>query len=180
MASYHSIPTTPRVISPSPTPSESSSKDYFGPTTRSAARTARTKSPPPISEYKERDGSGSGSDRDPEKRARTRSRSPALEGGKDGRRKLSGLTSIKQSGAPTTANKTVRRRGDQVVANGATNGHLSPQSANKSRWSWRELSRSPSPLGLIPIHKTWRTFVSNVAAIPRSTISLMTVSDPQA
>lgn len=48
-----------------------------------------------------------------------------------------------------------------------SNGHLSPLSANTptasifggGTWSWRDFSRSPSPLGLIPIHRHWRTFV---------------------
>lgn len=38
------------------------------------------------------------------------------------------------------------------------NVHLSPAAANKNYW--REMSRSPSPLGLIPIHQKWRSFVS--------------------
>ena len=156
---YPAIPATPRVISPSPTPSESSttSKDgYFGPITRSVTRTSRAKSPPPIKE--DLDNESSGSDRDPEKRARTRSRSPILEGGN--RRRMSGLTSVNpKSGVPSTAGKPVRRKVDTVLANGAANGHLSPQSANKGKWDWRELSRSPSPLGLIPIHTKWRSFV---------------------
>lgn len=157
MAAHYPIPTTPRVISPSPTPSESSvSKDYFGPMTRSITRSGRKKSPT-IPEHDENDSSGS--DRNPEKRARTRSRSPILEGGK---RRMSGLTAVKpNSGMPSAAGKPVRRKGDPVLANGNANGHLSPQSANTgSKWSWRELSRSPSPLGLIPIHTKWRTFVS--------------------
>jgi diacylglycerol kinase (CTP) len=39
------------------------------------------------------------------------------------------------------------------------NGHLSPLSITSRGWNWRDLSRSPSPLGLIPIHRHWRTFV---------------------
>jgi diacylglycerol kinase (CTP) len=44
---------------------------------------------------------------------------------------------------------------------GATNGHLSPPTPSSSYygWSWRDFSRSPSPLGLIPIHRRWRAFV---------------------
>lgn len=43
---------------------------------------------------------------------------------------------------------------------GTTNGHLSPPTpASYTGWSWRDFSRSPSPLGLIPIHRHWRTFV---------------------
>jgi diacylglycerol kinase (CTP) len=39
------------------------------------------------------------------------------------------------------------------------NGHLSPPTTATGGWSWRDFSRSPSPLGLIPIHRHWRTFV---------------------
>lgn len=139
----YQIPSTPRVISPSPTPSEAGSiKDgYFGPVTRSSTRKNRQRvtSPPPIDE----DSSGS----DPEKRARARSRSPILEGGV-GRRRMSGLTSRRQMNG--------NAKKDLALANG-TNGHLSPAAANKNYW--REMSRSPSPLGLIPIHQEWRSFV---------------------
>ncbi|KAF2099839.1 hypothetical protein NA57DRAFT_38690 [Rhizodiscina lignyota] len=164
MASHYPIPTTPRVISPSPTPSETSgttSRDgYFGPITRSITRTSRAKSPPPIAE--DQDNESSGSDRDPEKRARTRSRSPIVEAGT--KRRMSGLTAINpKSSIPSAAGKPVRRKVDTELANGTANGtangHLSPQSANGGRWTWRELSRSPSPLGLIPIHTKWRTFI---------------------
>lgn len=142
----YQIPQTPRVISPSPTPSEAgSAKDgYFGPVTRSSARKNRqpVQSPPPIDE----DSSGS----DPDKRARARSRSPILMGG-TGRRRMSGLTSRRQrNGAATKANLT--------LPSSTVNGHLSPAAANKNYW--REMSRSPSPLGLIPIHQEWRSFVS--------------------
>ena len=138
----YQIPHTPRVISPSPTPSEASAKDgYFGPTTRSAARRQRLQSPPAIDE----DSSGS----DPEKRARARSRSPIFEGR---RRRMSGLTAKRQLNGKA-------KSGDLKLSNGAVNGHLSPQAANKNYW--RELSRSPSPLGLIPIHQKWRSFVSS-------------------
>jgi hypothetical protein len=136
----YQIPQTPRVISPSPTPSEAgSAKDgYFGPVTRASARKNRqpVQSPPPIDE----DSSGS----DPDKRARARSRSPILVGG-TGRRRMSGLTSRRQ------------RNGVSTKANSTVNGHLSPAAANKNYW--REMSRSPSPLGLIPIHQEWRSFV---------------------
>lgn len=136
----YQIPHTPRVISPSPTPSEASGKDgYFGPVTRSAARkNRRPPSPPPIDE----DSSGS----DPEKRARARSRSPILQGG---RRRMSGLTAMKRMGNG--------KKGELTLPNGIVNGHLSPAAANKNYW--REMSRSPSPLGLIPIHQKWKSFV---------------------
>lgn len=140
----YQIPQTPRVISPSPTPSEAGSAQdgYFGPVTRSSTRKKRQQdrftSPPPIDE----DSSGS----DPEKRARARSRSPILEGS---RRRMSGLTSRRQLNGI--------KRDLAVKPNGTVNGHLSPAAANKMYW--REMSRSPSPLGLIPIHQEWRRFV---------------------
>lgn len=138
----YQIPHTPRVISPSPTPSEGGSgrDGYFGPVTRASARKNRVQSPPPIEE----DLSGS----DPDKRARTRSREPTLEGG-TGRRKVGGLTYRRQQNGGL--------KNDLTLPNGTSNGHLSPAAANKNYW--RELSRSPSPLGLIPIHQEWRSFV---------------------
>lgn len=140
MASSQSqIPSTPRVISPSPTPSESKD-EYFGPTTRSKARSIRLTSPPPVEE----ESSGSEADR----RARARSRSP-LEGRK---RRISSLTTATKSGLKT-------KNGGPVEPNGTVNGHLSPASAQKASY-WRAISRSPSPLGLIPIHARWRSFVS--------------------
>jgi diacylglycerol kinase (CTP) len=141
----YQIPLTPRVISPSPTPSEAgSAKDgYFGPVTRSSTRKAKqpngVQSPPPIHE----DSSSS----DPElKRARTKSRSPITGAG---RRRMSGLTSRRQ--AKKDLSLTPSKNGT------VSNGHLSPAQANKNYW--REMSRSPSPLGLIPIHQKWRSFV---------------------
>ncbi|KAF2849913.1 hypothetical protein T440DRAFT_479716 [Plenodomus tracheiphilus IPT5] len=144
----YQIPNTPRVISPSPTPSEvgSGNDGYFGPTTRSSARKKqqqqqRVTSPPSIDE----DSSSS----DPDKRARTRSRDSTLEGGL-GRRRMSAMTSRRQ------VNGSVKK--DLAIpTNVSTNGHLSPAAANKNYW--REMSRSPSPLGLIPIHQKWRSFI---------------------
>lgn len=141
------IPATPRVISPSPTPSErepSSSQDpsYFGPTTRSASRRKRLATPQSVQEDIDEDGMNG------TRRARTRSRSPIAA------KKLNSLTPVaNDSSAPKPS-----------AANGKTsdlNGHLSPNSAGleSTGWSWRDFSRSPSPLGLIPIHRHWRTFV---------------------
>lgn len=144
----YQIPHTPRVISPSPTPSEAGSTQdgYFAPVTRSSTRKSKQKdgsgsirSPSPIDE-----------DSELELRARARSRSPILEGvgGIGRRRRLSGrnMNGLKKSLELTPA---------KSKENG--NGHLSPAQANKNYW--REMSRSPSPLGLIPIHQKWRSFV---------------------
>jgi diacylglycerol kinase (CTP) len=142
-SSYANTPSTPRVISPSPTPSALSNGDeYFPPTTRSAAK-RRMGSHAPIDEIDE--------DSEVERRARTRSRSP-LDGVR--KRRMSGFTTV--SGKPLK--EGFIPDGAPIVSNGGTNGHLKPPQSVASYW--RELSRSPSPLGLIPIHRQWRSFVS--------------------
>lgn len=155
MSFPYPIPGTPRVISPSPTPSEVSDKQdsYFAPITRSAARKTRHKSPQPEPIHEEKDGSGS--DDSLESRARTRSRSPILQpvngipaGGK--RRRMSGLTRK----ASSTKSQPLMN-GDIPVPQ--ANGYLSPYDRVKK--SWREFSRSPSPLGLIPLHRHYRNLV---------------------
>ncbi|KAI4231344.1 MAG: hypothetical protein LQ349_005677 [Xanthoria aureola] len=56
--------------------------------------------------------------------------------------------------------------------NGSANGHLSPSSAADSVSSyWRNISRSPSPLGLIPIHRSFRSFIHR-HEIPRKALHL--------
>ncbi|TAQ90107.1 Diacylglycerol kinase (ATP) [Chlorociboria aeruginascens] len=145
MPSRNSIPATPRVISPSPTPSESQDlqNGYFGPMTRSARKKLAAAPQAPIDEdIDEGDDSGV------ERRARIRSRSPLEK-----KRKLVGLTTTK----PPTETSTPKP--PPIELNGTTtNGHLSPNSASPG-WNWRDISRSPSPLGLIPIHRQWRSFV---------------------
>jgi diacylglycerol kinase (CTP) len=92
--------------------------------------------------------------------ARSKSRSPMRL------RNVSKLTAVIESPAfetikePTTVSAmNGHANGNGKVINGkATNGHLSPTPVTKG-WSWRDLSRSPSPLGLIPIHRQWRSFV---------------------
>jgi len=69
-------------------------------------------------------------------------------------RKVNGLTPLSSS---------IQEEKVELLANGKTetaNGHLKPPGATPvSGWSWRDFSRSPSPLGLIPIHRHWRNFV---------------------
>jgi diacylglycerol kinase (CTP) len=144
-SSRYAQPRTPRVVSPSPTPSEGNAKDgYFGPMTRSISRANHITSPPAIHEDAESSGS------EPEKRARTRSRSPGLGG-----RWMAPLTS--GSTATITPSKPARRKAEAIATNGSANGHLEIPGKSKG---WREISRSPSPLGLIPIHTQFRSFVS--------------------
>jgi diacylglycerol kinase (CTP) len=57
-------------------------------------------------------------------------------------------------------------------ANGhvTSNGHLAPPTpVSPSGWSWRDFSRSPSPLGLIPIHRQFRIFIHR-HEIPRKAL----------
>jgi diacylglycerol kinase (CTP) len=68
---------------------------------------------------------------------------------------MSGLTSRRQLNG--------MKKSLELAPNGTTNGHLSPAQANKNYW--REMSRSPSPLGLIPIHQKWRSFVRHCPCI---------------
>ncbi|KAM0269448.1 hypothetical protein ACHAQH_009722 [Verticillium albo-atrum] len=159
-------PATPRVISPSPTPSEitdPSQDGYAGPTTRSAARKRRA-TPQPVNENIDEE-----EDSDPSlRRARTRSRSPI------DMRRVKPLTSASSLSAKTKSPVVP----SEPIVNGdtggggsgssnskaktkvpQTNGHLAVPSAAPTGWSWRDFSRSPSPLGLIPIHRKWRTFV---------------------
>ncbi|KAH8596914.1 cytidylyltransferase family-domain-containing protein [Bisporella sp. PMI_857] len=147
-AAANGVPATPRVISPSPTPSESRERlqdGYFGPLTRSAKKKRdAAASPAPIDEEIDE-----GSDSSVERRARSRSRSPL-------KKRITGLTPAKAVVAPLVP-KPVEI---PAMLNGLTsNGHLSPASANSPGWSWRDFSRSPSPLGLIPIHRHWRSFI---------------------
>ncbi|KAF3025606.1 hypothetical protein E8E14_012564 [Neopestalotiopsis sp. 37M] len=152
-----SVPATPRVISPSPTPSDaqdSAQDGYFGPVTRSAARRRQTGSLTPQLPIQEE--SVDESESDPElRRARARSRSPIKT------RKVSGLAST--TGTRSTRAAKVKDLEVTEHANGmltTSNGHLAPPTpATPSGWSWRDFSRSPSPLGLIPIHRHFKTLI---------------------
>ncbi|KAI1328127.1 hypothetical protein F5Y16DRAFT_409978 [Xylariaceae sp. FL0255] len=151
-----SVPATPRVISPSPTPSDSNDRSaddsYFGPVTRSAARRRQTGSVTPqlpIQETLNEDES------DPElRRARTRSRSPVKA------RKISGLAMAKADTTKSSASVSVT---SAELTNGTTkltDGYLAPPTpAMAAGWNWRDFSRSPSPLGLIPIHRHFKTLI---------------------
>ncbi|KAI2602297.1 hypothetical protein GGR54DRAFT_634096 [Hypoxylon sp. NC1633] len=152
------IPATPRVISPSPTPSEtreSSQDSYLPPVTRSAARRRQTDGTALQEPLHENDDE----DSDPElRRARTRSRSPIKT------RKVNGLTPAKP-GRPSKSKKSQASQAkEEVIEEEAkeetSNGHLAPPTPNVvSGWDWRDFSRSPSPLGLIPIHRQFKIFI---------------------
>lgn len=135
MSSQYGVPATPRVISPSPTPSErSDSRDgYF---TRSAARRQRMTSPQTISE-----GSKDEEEVDDSRtQSRTSSRSPAVSSSP--RKRPPRLSSAKKTPV--------------VKSEPLTNGFLSPPHKESG---WHDISRSPSPLGLIPLHQRYRAFI---------------------
>lgn len=147
MSQQYQTPGTPRVIPSTPTASEPEQPStYFAPITRSATKHAT--SPPPISEEEGEDSDpATSSDSSVEKRARTRSRSPKTH---------AALQKQPKHQPPTPSSQ---------------NGHLSLPTPTPSSTYWRTLSRSPSPLGLIPIHTHWRTFIHR-HEIPRKALHL--------
>lgn len=77
-------------------------------------------------------------------------------------------TGARKQSASETKRSTVLELDTNGEVKAEANGHLSPSSAvepgsytTAGFWQskWRDFSRSPSPLGLIPIHRHWRTFV---------------------
>lgn len=156
-------PSTPRVTSPSPTPSDTvesfrDSGAYLGPVTRSAARrrqAAGATPQPPIRETVDKE-----SDRET-RRARVRSRSPIKS------RTLRSLAKANVDGEPSLSLDSVPNPtdGGGNRANGATkppNGFLAPPplvTPSSAGWNWRDFSRSPSPFGLIPIHRHFQTLI---------------------
>lgn len=181
------IPAT-RVISPSPTPSERQvlqEQQYSGPMTRSARR--RLATPQPVEEKPEEEekeskprrggrtpgrakakakaaataivtAKASSSDSSDEsgtadrRRARTRSRSPIIT-----RRLTDDVAEEVQQAV------AAKKKAKPTLEPVKVNGHLRPPeeapTTSGGGWSWNDFSRSPSPLGLIPIHRQWRTFV---------------------
>ncbi|CAK7269919.1 Diacylglycerol kinase [Sporothrix epigloea] len=185
--SRQSIPATPRVISPSPQPSDrlglqdqqlDGETVYNGPMTRSARK--RLSTPQPVkkevsddhvekkqkgasrgpgrgaNEITATDGSdGSDSSGSELRRSRTRSRSPIAT------RQLGELAPAMGMVSPKVNKATIPVNGKPIETQ--KNGHLRPPPTNGTAatggWSWRDFSRSPSPLGLIPVHRHWRSFV---------------------
>lgn len=153
MSQKYQVPDTPRVTSPTPPPLDprKSEDGYFAPITRSAAARLN-RSTDAISE----EGS---SDSSIEKRSRARSRSPRSVD-----KHSQTLTGKSISDAAPLA------KDRKPSAPSASNGQLSPSSAaTPSSSYWRNISRSPSPLGLIPIHRHWRSFIHR-HEIPRKVL----------
>ncbi|OKL63434.1 hypothetical protein UA08_01539 [Talaromyces atroroseus] len=145
MSSQHAVPATPRVVSPSPTPSDtpSSRNEYFAPVTRSAARRQRLSNSAQSVLKEDSNSNGDAVARNTSSQPRT---TPRRRGSN------SNNTTKKPSTSPVV-------RSQPLSANGklSPNGYLSPYANLQDRW--RDLSRSPSPLGLIPLHQNYRTFI---------------------
>lgn len=82
----------------------------------------------------------------------------AIAGSK--KRRVSGLTPK----TPVAKSEPLTNGGVPIAE---SNGHLSPYDRVKK--SWREFSRSPSPLGLIPLHRHYRTLIHK-HEIPRKVL----------
>lgn len=134
--SQRAIPATPRVTSPSPAPESGSEAGFTAPTTRSIAQ-KKANGQEVIGEEQESSSEGS-IDVATGRKPRPKSRSPMRQR-KQPFRKLS------------TGNGVPKLQDHSLLSPATSNG--------SARWSWREFSRSPSPLGLIPIHKHFRAFI---------------------
>lgn len=149
------IPKTPEVISPSLTEG-APKEEYFGRKLRSATRANKAASP--AAALNGTDGPNS----DPEKRARTRSRSPLLE-----QNGVLPLTSGSTATSTTVRkSKSLNRKSNAPNSNGTRNGHLQPPELSAGHKYWREISRSPSPSGSIPIHSEFKSFVCFTPPFP--------------
>ncbi|EMF14518.1 CTP_transf_1-domain-containing protein [Sphaerulina musiva SO2202] len=181
MSSKGQIPNTPRVISPSPTPSETSGKEgYFPPTTRSKQRRVDA-SVAPIEEHANEGHNELGvqDETHPDfRRARSRSRSPQIQREALRMTANGGTTTAANTALPLSSVRTRGKSGEKVLSNGSAkqlikeNDLLSPASAVPQGFGsayWRNLSRSPSPFGLIPVHREWRAFVHK-HEIPRKAL----------
>ncbi|KAK4891855.1 Diacylglycerol kinase [Elasticomyces elasticus] len=183
MTSRYQIPTTPRVTSPTPPPSERSNggKDSYFPSQQTPRSKAaqRQSSVERIEEHitpSEQDEA----DHPDFARARRKARSSPQTNGHPPRRmgtngSISSATKPTPSSTSTTTQRPTRSRREADNTNqpnGAPNDLLKPETAYGQGFGaayWRSLSRSPSPLGLIPIHFTWRSLIHK-HELPRKTL----------
>ncbi|KAI0392475.1 cytidylyltransferase [Xylariaceae sp. FL0594] len=168
--SSRGTPRTPRIISPSPTPSDSNESsqnigdDYLGPVTRSSARRRQAGNILPRHPILEKPDEESDSE---VRRARARSRSPRKARQVDGpsRDKADDKHTTEPRPASSTDQPQPTAADTKTFTNGVTtsaDGLLAPPSlaANAATgWNWRDFSRSPSPFGLIPIHRHFQTLI---------------------
>ncbi|TQV95076.1 phosphatidate cytidylyltransferase [Cordyceps javanica] len=156
-AAASSVDTPPRVASE---PSDDVEEEYTGPRTRSGARRRNAPQASSSSPAGAQDSSSDAESAPGKRKSRTRSRSPVDAN------KLSRMTPRiaeptatsppPANGKLTTTTTTTTTTNGPAQVNG---GFLAPPQPAAGGWSWRDLSRSPSPLGLIPIHRHFKTFV---------------------
>lgn len=165
------IPSTPRIIPPSPTTSEGNAygTDYFEsgkrqPVRRSSRISGMHQSPA-------RDPCTNDGHHSDDLRARSQSRE--ADGTRPRRRRPSGLAAVHEN-ATESFSKTMPSSFQKPGASTThetdmAKSHLSPRSALPASSLSAESSRSPSPLGLIPVHRQWRSFVHR-HEIPRKAL----------
>jgi diacylglycerol kinase (CTP) len=140
--SQHPVPGTPQVISPTPPGSSASQAgdEYFAPRTRS--KTANQRAANNDKSLNGDRGRGSA-----QKQVTTMSTS---------------TTETETIASPSNGSASHKAPPQFNGPSTSSKDLLSPSSASSSRLGssyWRNLSRSPSPLGLIPIHRQWRDFI---------------------
>lgn len=149
-AATSSTDTPPRVVEPS----DDVEDEYTAPRTRSGARRRNT---PQASQTAAEDSSSDADSTPGKRKSRTRSRSPVDPN------KLSRMTPRIAEPTPTSPpnGKSTTTTTTTTTGPAQLNGGFlaPPQPGGGGGWSWRDFSRSPSPLGLIPIHRHFKTFV---------------------
>ncbi|KAI2622867.1 cytidylyltransferase [Xylaria nigripes] len=163
------IPAIPRVIPPDSTSSDLNERsrddnDYSGPVTRSAARRRQDANGTAQLPMKETNSESESE----HQRARVRSQSPINTREIENKVLPDAPTNIEPIPNPVEAALN--------FANGATNKdryYTSPSLATSSSlpWDWRDFSRSPSPLGLIPIHRHFHTLIHK-HEVPRKVLHI--------
>ncbi|KAK5734503.1 Diacylglycerol kinase [Elasticomyces elasticus] len=185
MTSRYQIPSTPRVISPSPTPSERSNggKDSYFPSQQTPrSKTAQRQSSVERIEEHITPSEQEEADHPDFARARRKARSSPQTNGHPTRRMgtngsiISATKPTPSSSTSTTTQRPTRSRreadGNNQANGDPTNDLLKPETAYGQGFGaayWRSLSRSPSPLGLIPIHASWRAIIHR-HELPRKTL----------
>ncbi|KAK5715879.1 Diacylglycerol kinase [Elasticomyces elasticus] len=184
MTSRPQIPSTPRVISPTPPPSERSNggKDSYFPSqqTPRSKPAQRQSSVEPIEEHAPNEQEEA--DHPDFARARRKARSsPQPQTSHHPQRRMGTNGSVTSATKPTpssspstTTQRPTRSRREAEDTTKPPNNLLTPDSAYGGGRGfgaayWRSLSRSPSPLGLIPVHSSWRAIIHK-HEIPRKAL----------
>ncbi|KAI9737528.1 MAG: hypothetical protein M1834_009683 [Cirrosporium novae-zelandiae] len=157
MATYVQIPSIPRVISPSPAPSLNDNElkpptIYVAPRTRSQTARQRMNSQPPPPALSDIDTDT------PDDLSSRRARTPSRSKPKKNRR-----SSVVKPSTPLLSNGHVNGHANGY-ANGHVNGYVNGHANGHANGFLRpppspNPPRSPSPLSLIPIHRTFNSLI---------------------